>query len=119
MSNIWIVWNLININVNYLLIQPTMDVAGDFQQDKEQREQQERNPSWIGLINNNYIDSENQTRPESGINPLSPNPNSFKDNHKNIIRNMIILEGIRIRWEGIYTGFWPGLVLGINIIIIY
>ena len=35
------------------------------------------NPSWTGLINNNYINSENQTRPESGINPLSPNPNSF------------------------------------------
>ena len=26
----------------------------------------------------------NQTRPESGINPLSPNPNSFSGNHKNI-----------------------------------
>ena len=96
-----------------------MDVAGDSQQDQEQREQQEKNPSWIGLINNNYINSEYQTRPESDINPLSPNPNSFLDNHKNIRRNMIIQEGIRIRWEGIYIGFWPGLVLWINIIIIY
>ena len=46
-----------------------MDVAGDSQQDQEQREQQEKNLSWIGLINNNYINSENQTRPEPGINP--------------------------------------------------
>ena len=52
-----------------------MSVASDSQQ--EQREQQEKNPSLIGLINNNYINSENQTRPESGINPLLPSPNSF------------------------------------------
>ena len=36
--------SLVNMKTR-MMLQPTMDVAGDSQQDQEQREQQEKNPS--------------------------------------------------------------------------
>ena len=76
------------------------------------------NLSWIRLINNNYINSSTQTRPEFGMNPFAPSRNSFKDNYKKH-KERVILEGITTRSKWIHTEFWPGLSTGINIIIIY
>ena len=73
----------------------------------------------LNLDKNNNINSRNQTRPESGINLFSPKTNSFLDRCKNVIIKCFIQEGIRLWREEIYTGFWPGLIPGINIIIFY
>ena len=50
---------------------------GDPNQKKRKKKQQEKNPSWIGLINNNYINSRTLTRSESGRNLFPPRSNSF------------------------------------------
>ena len=46
------------------------------------KKRKKKNQSWIGLIHN-YINSWIQIRSESGMNPFSPNHNSFSDSHKN------------------------------------
>ena len=83
------------------------------------KENNKENQDWMELKNNNYINSRNQTRSESGMDPFSLRPNSFLDNLFFSYIFIIILKVIRIRREGIHTGFWPGLVPGINIIIIF
>ena len=83
------------------------------------KENNKKNEIEYQLKNNNNINSMNQIRPESGINSFSPKTNSFLDRSKNIIIKCSIQEGIRLWWERIYTRFWPGLIHGINIIIIF
>ena len=73
---------------------------GNSNQKKRKKKQQERYPNWIGFINNNYINSRTQTRPESGMNPFPPRHNSFWDNHKNVRRKSVILEGIMSGGKG-------------------
>ena len=83
------------------------------------KENNKKNEIEYRFKNNNYINSRNQTRPESSMNPFSPKTNSFLDRSKNVIIKCSIQEGIRLWREGIHTGFLPGLIPGINIIIIF
>ena len=45
---------------------------------QEQQEKKQQGKSGLNRIkNNNYINSRNQTRSESSMDPFSPSPNSF------------------------------------------
>ena len=84
-----------------------------------EKENNRKNEIESRLKNNNYINFRNQTRPESGINSFSPNKNSFLGRTFYYYIFTSTQEGILIWREGIYTGFWPGLIPEINIIIIF
>ena len=84
-----------------------------------EKENNRKNEIESRLKNNNYINSRNQTRPESGINSFSPKTNSFLGRTFYYYIFTSTQEGIRLWREGIYTGFLLGLISGINIIIIF
>ena len=80
------------------------------------KENNKKNEIGSRLKNNNYINSRNQSQPESGINSFPPKTNSFLIKTFYYFIFTSIQEGIRLWSEGIYTGFWLGLIPGINII---
>ena len=86
---------------------------------KHKKWEQQEKWYWISIKNNNYINSRNQIRPESGINPFSSKTNSFLDRTFYSYIFISIQEWIRFWREGIYTGFRSDLIPGINIIIIF
>ena len=59
------------------MLHSIFDEQGDSPQKKSKNKHQEKNPIRIELINNKYIDSSNQTRPESDLNPFSTLHNFF------------------------------------------